>query len=665
MIKTAADRIIGDNAAQDRAWSFSDVKMHYYQSMFRIRSRRFLVFSAVIPIAFVFLLTGAAQLASSQVRNQVQDQIQEHFAAAQHAQQQDRLEDAVHEYLAVLKLAPGLPEAYVNLGLVYYAQSKFDESARALSTAGKLRPGMRGVSLWLGIDEVRLNHPAQGVPLLREAVRQYPQEKQAESWLGTALWNAGQMDAALLQLRKAAAQFPDDPDLLFSLGEAYGKAAKQQSEQLLEDSAGTAISDRIYASTYVADHDWTKAEGHLRRAIQRDPKSIDAHLDLADVFLNQAQLPAAIEQLEQAGALSPNSPTVLAKSGELMILSGQLPEGLSRIEQAIKTDESEALDALGLPLEGRISASEASADLLALCAATEKKLEVTQPSSVARDVALAGLYALSGDSAAAARAYQRLAPAPQIVKPNESALAQAMDAMHQHRSEAAEAALLRWLALHPADISARYELVVVRRRVALEQIARLLAVAPDSYHVHQLLGQLYVDREEDEKALAEYLAVAAARPNLPDVHFWLGHLYWKHGEADKAFVELTRQLEIDPGHPEANGELGAVLVAKDRTAEAIPHLELAIRSKPDLWPAYQQLGQAYATQKNYARAEEILKRDLAHDRDGGVHYQLAQVMRAEGKTAEAAKLFAQVRAIKTERSAATSTDDQADDGAKR
>ncbi len=641
--------------------ALSGVKIHYYQSMFCIRSRRFLVFAAVIPIAFMLSLVGTAQAVSSKI----QDQVQEHFSAAQQAQQQDRLDDAAGEYLAVLRLAPGLPEAYVNLGLVYYAQSKFDDSARALSTAGKLRPGMRGVSLWLGIDEVRLNHPAQAVPLLREAVRQDPQDKQAESWLGTALWNAGQIDAALLQLRKAAAQFPDDPDLLFSLGEAYGKAAKQQSEQLLEDSAGTAISDRIYASTYAADHDWAKAEGHLRRAILRDPNSVDAHLDLAEVFLNQAQLPAALEQLEQAGALSPKSATVLAKSGELLILSGQLPEGLSRVELAIKTDESETLDALELPVEGRISANEVSAGLLALCAAAEEKLEAMQPSSVARDVALAGLYALSGDDAAAARAYQRLAAAPHIAKPTQSAFARAMDAIHQHRYETAEAALLRWLAVHPGDPSARYELVLVRRQLAMAQIARLLAVAPDSYHVHQLLGQYYVDREEDEKALAEYLAVAAARPNLPDVHFWLGHLYWKHGDADHAFAELTRQLEIDPGHPEANGELGAVLVAKDRTEEAIPHLELAIRSKPDLWPAYQQLGQAYATEKNYARAEEILKRDLAHDHDGGVHYQLAQVMRAEGKTAEAAKLFAQVRAIKTERSAATSSSDHAEDGAKQ
>ena len=652
-------------AVQGCARGFSEVKIHYYESMFRFRIRRLQAYSAVISIVCVFSLAGTARIAGPQTQDQVQEQVQQHFLAAQQAQHQDRLDDAVNEYLSVLKLAPGLPEAEVNLGLVYYAQSKFGDSARALATAGKLRPGMRGVSLWLGIDEVRLNHPAQAVPLLREAVKQDPQEKQAESWLGTALWNAGQMDAALLQLRKASAQFPDDPDLLFSLGEAYGKAARQQSEQLLEDSAGTAISDRIYASTYAADHDWTKAEGHLRRAIRRDPKSVDAHLDLAEVFLNQAQLPAALEQLEQATELKPNSPTVLAKSGELLILSGKVAEGLSRVEQAIKLDENEALDALGLPVEGRISGSEASADLVALSNAAVEKLEAMQTSNVARDVALAGMYGLSGNDVGAARAYQRLAPAPRITIPNETAFAQAMDAMHQHRNDAAEAALLRWLTLHPGDLTARYDLVVVRRQVATAQIARLLAVARDSYHVHQLLGQLYVDREDDEKALAEYLAVAAARPNLPDVHFWLGHLYWKHGDADHAFVELTRQLEIDPGHPEANGELGAVLVAKDRTAEAIPHLELAIRSKPDLWPAYQQLGQAYATQKNYARAEEILKRVLAHDPDGGAHYQLALVLRAEGKTAEASKLFEEVRAIKTEKSAPTSTDDRADDGAKQ
>jgi tetratricopeptide (TPR) repeat protein len=524
---------------------------------------------------------------------------------------------------------------------------------------------MRGVSLWLGIDEVRLNHPAQGVTHLREAIRLDPKDKMGQSWLGTALWDAGQMDAALLQLRKAATQFPDDPDLLFALGEAYGKAAKQQSEQLLGDSTGTAISDRIYASAYAADRDWTKAEGHLRRAIARDPHSVDAHLELAEVLLQEANLHAAQMQLDHAAALAPSSAAVLARSGELLVLAGKQAEGLSRIDQAMERDRSEALDALGLPANDRINGNSADAELLGMCRKAAEDLEAMQTPTPAGEVTLSALYARSGNFDAAERAYQQLASAPPVSRPSVNALAQAKDALHQHHFDAAEAALLRWLAIHPRDFSARYELVFTRRQISTDQIARLLAAAPDSYHVHQLLGQLYADREEDDKALTEYLAVAAARPNLPDVHFWLGHLYWKHGDADHAFAELTRQLELDPGHPEANGELGAVLVADHRIEEAIPHLELAIRSKPDLWPAYSQLGRAYATQKSYARAEEVLRRGLTHDHDGSMHYQLGQVLHSEGKNAEAAQMFAQVRAIKNEESASPSGDDHKDDREKQ
>jgi tetratricopeptide (TPR) repeat protein len=629
--------------------------------MFRIRGRRFLVFAAVIQIACVLSSAGAAQV----INSQIQAQVQEHFLAAQQAQQGGQLDDAVAEYQQVLRLQPRLPEVYANLGLVYYAHGEFENSAKAFASAEKLRPGMRGVSLWLGIDEVRLNHPAQGVTHLREAIRLDPKEKLAQSWLGTALWDAGQMDAALIQLRKAASQFPDDPDLLFALGEANGKAAKQQSEQLLEDSKGTAISDRIYASAYAAERDWAKAEGHLRRAVDRDPHSVDAHLELAEVFLEQANLPSAQLQLDRAAALAPDSAAVLARSGELLVLAGQQAEGLSRIDQSLQRDRSETLDALGLPVNDRINGNSAGAPFLAMCRKAAEDLDAMQTPTPAGEVVLAALYARSGDIDAAEQAYKRLTPTPPIPRSTASALAQAKDALHEHRYEAAEAALLRWLAIHPRDFSARYELVVARRQISMEQIARLLAVAPDSYHVHQLLGQLYVDREEDDKALTEYLAVAAARPNLPDVHFWLGHLYWKHGDADHALVELTRQLELDPGHPEANGELGAVLVAEDRIEEAIPHLELAIRSKPDLWPAYSQLGHAYATQKNYARAEGMLRRGLAHDHDGSTHYQLGQVLHSEGKNAESTQMFAQVRAIKNEQSALPSSDDHADDGEKR
>src|ERR1700739_2310813 len=628
--------------------------------MLRILSGRFLLFPVAAAIACVLLSSCGAQESNSEV--------QKHFLAAQQDQQQGRFDAAVEEYQTVLRLQPGVPEVYVNLGLVYYAQAKFDNSARALATAAKLRPGMRGVNLWLGIDDVKLHRPVQGAALLRDAIRQDPHDKLAQSWLGTALWDTGQMDAALLQLQKATKQFPDDPDLLFALGEAYGKAVQQQTEQLLEEAAGTALSDRIYGAIYTGERDWTKAEGHLRRAIERDSHSLDARLELAEVFLEQAQLPAAQEQLEQAAALAPRSAAVLARGGELLLLMKRPAEGLSRIQTALEIDRSEALDVLGLPVEDRFDqndAAGATAQLSALCRQAAEKLEASPASSQTRNVALAALYAEASDQDAAMRAY-RVADLEHF-RPNPSAnlFTQAMTAFHQHHYDQAEVGLLRWLAAHPGDRNARYDLLLARRHLSMAQIFRLLAVAPDSYHVHQLLGELYVGRGEDEKALAEYLKVAAAQPDLPGVHFWLGHLYWKHGDADHALTELTRELELDPGNAEANGELGAVLVAEDRAGVAIPHLESAIHIKRDLWPAYAQLGRAYAIEKNYARAEEVLNRALAHDPDGSTHYQLGLVLRAEGKTAQAAQAFAKVRDIKNEKMAAPSAGDAADERAKR
>jgi tetratricopeptide (TPR) repeat protein len=636
--------------------------------------RSLLLPGALLIVCFLSASSGAQQSSSS---------VQEHFLAAQQDQQQGLLDQAAHEYQAVLRLQPGLAEAYINLGLIYYAQAKFKESAAALAIAGKLKPGMRGVSLWLGIDEVKLHRPAQGAVLLREAIRQDSTDKLAQSWLGTALWDAGQMDAALLQLRVAAARFPDDPDLLFALGEAYGKAAVQQTEQLLGESSGTALSDLIYGTTYAGEREWTKAEGHLRRAIERDPRSLDAHLELAEVLLEQARLPAAREMSEQAVALAPQSASALARDGELLLLMQQPAESLSRIQTALEIDRSEALDALGLPIEDRVgrnvtgneTGAEAGAELPPLCRKAAQKLKVDPTYSPAKDVALAALYALAGDEDDALHAYRRIGPVQSSPSPSASRFAKAVTAMHQHRYDDAETLLLSWLGTNPRDRMARYDLALVRHQISMAQVARLIEVAPDSYHVHQMLGQLYVGLtmaneasdglQEDDKAIAEYLAVAAVRPDLPGVHFWLGHLYWKHGDADHALAELTRELELDPGHPEANGELGAVLVAQGHVAVAIPHLESAIRSMPDLWPAYLQLGRAYAIEKNYARAEEMLKRALTHDRDGSTHYQLGLVLRAEGKTAQAAQVFAQVKAIKNEKMAAPSADDAGNQGAKQ
>jgi tetratricopeptide (TPR) repeat protein len=610
-------------------------------AIFRIPCGRFARLALLTLLCAFFSSVAAAQADTS---------ARAHFIAAQQYQQQGRLDEAAHEYQTVLRLQPGSPEAYVNLGLVYYDQAKFGDSARALAAAGKLRPGIRGVDLFLGIDYVKLNRPAQALVHLRAAVHEDAADKLAQSWLGTALWDAGQRDAALLQLRTAAAQFPNDPDLLFAAGEAYGKAVRQQTEELLEASRGTALSDRIYADVYAQAHDWTNAVGHLRRAIERDPRSIEAQTELGDVFLLQARFQDAKSELDQALAQAPRSAAVLARSGLVMILLDQPAEGLARMAKATEIDSRAALDALGLPPDESIGTlADPESAIVSRCRQVAALLETNQNDNPASLAAVAALYALSGDRDRAMRSYLLFAAGSHTATGPETLYTEALGTMHAHHYDSAEDKFVRWLAAHPDDSVAQFDLLRVRRWLTIKQIHQLVAIAPDSYHVHQLLGELYADHEEDEKAISEYRAVAVAQPDLPGAHYWLGHLYWKHGEADDAFRERTRELQLNPLHPEANGELGAVLVAQGHSAEAIPHLQSAIRSRPDLWHAYWQLGCAYANEEDYPQAEAMLHKVLAHDPDGSVHYQLGMVLRAEGKTAQAAQAFAEVRAIKDER----------------
>lgn len=624
-----------------------------------IRRARSCVFLLIAAAACCFALSGGAQHGGAA--------IEQHFVAAQQDQQRGLLDAAVEEYKTVLRLQPGIPEAYVNLGLIYYAQAKFAKSAESLAAAARLRPGMGGVSLWLGIDDVKLNRPTQGVALLREAVRQNPNDKLAQSWLGTALWNAGQMNGALLQLRSASTQFADDPDLLFAAGEAYGKAVHQQTSDLLEQTAGTALYDLIYADLYVAERNWSRAEGHLRRAIQRDPRSVTARLRLGEALFDQAKFAEAQAQFAQALAFNPRSAAALAHSGEALILLQQTAQGIAQIDSALKIDPGEALDALGLPVEPgieQIDDSTPAEKLTSLCLEAAEKLAGEKADDPAHQAALAALYAQAGKTDAATRVYGTIGQIKPAPVPATDLLARAMTDLHEHHYPEAEDAFVRWVAAHPQDRRIQYELILVRHHIAMVEILRLIEVAPDSYHVHQLLGELYMDRGEDNKALTEYLAVAAARPDLPGIHFQLGHLYWKHGDLDRALAELTREIQLDPDNPEANGELGAVLVSGGHASEAIPHLERAIHAKPDLWPAYVQLGMAYGAEKNYARAEAAMRHALAHDPDGSTHYQLGRVLRAEGKIAEANQMFAQVRVIENEEMASSSAGPATDHGGK-
>ena len=609
--------------------------------MLSCSSHRFLIMGYTAIWAFSSLLyetTARAQDADTVAA--------QHFAAAHQAQDAGNLDLAAQEYLAVIRLRPDVAEAYASLGLVYSAQGKFAESARTLAKAEKLKPGLPGVSLYLGIDYEKQRQAGLAVPHLIEAVRLEPVNRQAHTWLARALWDDGRIEPSLEQLRQTTRLFPSDPALLLDLGEAYRKAADLGIERVLAGAKGTPLVHQVYGDIYKDERAWENAAAHYYRALEQDPHWQGAHYGLGDIALRREKLEIAAQEYHHELEANPASAAAMARLGEIAMLGNKADDALVFFNKAIQVGGYQAANALGLPRPYPAGAEDFSQQGKEQIRACLPALEAA-PSSASRSLALAFANARLGNndvSQSAWNDFTNTAPHPSPSNGRE----RGVESFYHQDFEKAAADLNNWLKLRANDWQADYWLARTYRNLSLSTLEHLLAVAPDSYPAHQLLAETYQNAEQDEKALAEYRVVASIVPNLPGVHFSIGHLLLKMNQQDQARDELAAELRLNPDHAEANAEMGTILLDRLDALNATPYLEKAVQLEPDQWVTYRQLGKAYYMQKDFPKAETALHQAVRHDPQGLAHYQLGLVYRSLGQKQAANEQFEISRKLKLE-----------------
>lgn len=595
-------------------------------------------------LGFAVLLFAASTLCAR--AQDADEEALRHFQAAQEAQNAGSLDVAAQEYARVIRLRPDAAEAYASLGLVYNAQGKYEDSARSLEKAEKLKPGLPGVSLFLGIAYVKLHRLTSAVACLSEAVRLEPANREAHTWLSRALWDDGRTPAALEQLRKTNVLFPSDAALLLDLGEAYRKAADQGVQDVLAGAKGKPLLHQVYGDIYKDERAWEKAMAHYERALAEDAHWPGAHFGLGEVALRREKLDEAAQEYRRELQIDPSSAAALARLAEVQMLQGKADEALALFRSAIKIAPEGASNALGLPRSYPATNDElsepAKEQLRGCVAALEEK-----PASAERSLALAVAHVrLSEDKDASSfpawKEFQAAARQSNRTNLYERGVA----SYNRQDFRAAEVELSKWRKLHPQDMQADYLLARAYRNLSYSTLEELLAVAPDSYPAHQLLAETYEGADRNDQALAEYRIVATTAPNLPGVHFSVGHLLLKMGQQKEALSELTAELRLNPDHAEANAEVGTILLAQMEQVQAIPYLERAVQLDPDLWETRRQLGRAYYLQKDLKKAEAVLQQAIQNDPQGLAHYQLGLVYRDLGEKDAAREQFNISRKVK-------------------
>jgi tetratricopeptide (TPR) repeat protein len=210
-----------------------------------------------------------------------------------------------------------------------------------------------------------------------------------------------------------------------------------------------------------------------------------------------------------------------------------------------------------------------------------------------------------------------------------------------------------WLSLN-GDLSYLYVLSVAagnadRHDLEEKSLARLLEVGQNSAALHLLLGKAYLNRGDDDKALAELEQAAQADAKLPMVHYNIGIIYKRKHDLDQAKEEFLRDIAVEPDVAYNYDELGTMCLASEQNVEARRYFEQALRRNSQIGTSWYGLAKIDKAEKRYAEALKALDSAGAIDpKSASVHYLRAQVLMQLGRKAEALTEFATVRRLQSE-----------------
>lgn len=160
----------------------------------------------------------------------------------------------------------------------------------------------------------------------------------------------------------------------------------------------TAIAEAVWHLGYEESQLFQDAVMAFDEATRVDPEYIDAHIRLAELFVEKYNSPEAQEALRDAMALNPRNPRALLALAKARMLDGDRGEALERVQQALEVNPDF--------VEGRVFLARSYLDVENGEAAIEelnRALEIN-PASIPALAMLAAAYYVGDDTAN----YQRI-----------------------------------------------------------------------------------------------------------------------------------------------------------------------------------------------------------------------------------------------------------------
>jgi tetratricopeptide (TPR) repeat protein len=210
-----------------------------------------------------------------------------------------------------------------------------------------------------------------------------------------------------------------------------------------------------------------------------------------------------------------------------------------------------------------------------------------------------------------------------------------------------------WASLNK-DESYLYVLIVAagnagRHDLEERALDRLLDAGQNSPALELLVGKVYLNRGQDDRALVELEKAAAGDPKLPMLHYTLGIIYKRRHDYENAKQEFLKDAAAELDVANDYDELGSISLSLDEYEDAQRYFEKALQGDSRLPAAWYGLAKIHRAAKRYPEALKAIDAACALvPKSASVHYLRAQILAQLGREAEAQTEFAAVRRLHKE-----------------
>lgn len=503
------------------------------------------------------------------------------------------------------------PRLHAFLGMTLIGSGKPADAMAELEQAYRKDPRQVAAAAALAELYLRSHQTAKAIEITEALVKRYPTEAPFQQLLGVAKSEAGDTARARAAYEKAIELNPAFLPAHLSLARLDSRAGKDDAA--ISRLAGMLARDPKHVDAIIELGQIAVRRGQVddaaryleKAADYAPPGNLRPLLLLVELYLRNGRGDAAADAVRRLNLKEPDNLVVLmadarvrlaakdlAGAQQVLTRASRAAEYDAKAQEQIATLQLAAGDAKGA-LYSLTKALQGSADYLpakallvevnirlgdlAQAEARAREVGLQQPRLALGSVLLGDVAMARGQPAAALVAFRRA----QQMQPSSTGVQRMFGALaRDHQDDAASQLAETWLKSNPRDIQVRRLLADGYARAAKYGAAKAAyeALAALTPGDADVLNNLanVMLRIKDPGALKVAEKALALKPGTPYIIGTVGWAAFQAGQGERA-LELLREARLrDPGNPATRYFLAATLAGAGRNGEARTELQAAL-----------------------------------------------------------------------------------------